>query len=288
MQYQYRGALRALAGLVVGLALLWPAAGLAAFISFDFDSQPILGEDPAFVPDVAISFGWDATCVATSCQLDVTLRYDDSGGLAAIGQTLSGVVFDAFSGISPIDLLVDRSSSSAIASALVGAGANDALADFGGVPNSLVDVSGHWGFRSGIAVGGLGSNLLGSVGDLFPATDVLGVQDLFAGIISDIEPNPPDGTSFSIVDPNTCAPTTCGNLRGGFQNSQNRAWIRNELVATLVYDGSLGPLTSIGNVSPTFGTEGRGLVPEPTTAGLLGLGLLALALRRRGSERGRS
>ena len=92
-------------------------------------------------------------------------------------------------------------------------------------------------------------------------------------------------TSFTIVDDATCTgpPGTpiCGRLGGGFQDTQNRAWIQNQATATVDYDGSGGALTSVDNVNPIFGTDGRTLVPEPGTATLLGLGLLGLGVAGR-------
>ncbi len=176
------------------------------------------------------------------------------------------------------------------AESLVGAGSTDALSDFSAGSNSNVDVSGHWGFVSGFASSGsLGSNVFSSVGDAFPDTDVVGTPDLFSGTLSSIELNPPDGTSFSIVDDNTCTgppgTPTCSPLTGGFQDSNNWAWIQNEATGTLVYDGTTNKLTSVANVDPLFGTEGRPLVPEPGTASLLGLGFLGLGLMRRRRQR---
>ena len=125
------------------------------------------------------------------------------------------------------------------------------------------------------------------MGDAFPGVDALGMADLFDGIISGVEFNPPDGTSFSIVDPNTCTgppgTATCGGLGGGFQDAQNRAWIQAEAAAEVFYDGTTNKLTSIANVDPIFGTEGRPLVPEPGTGLLLITGLLGLAFRQRRS-----
>jgi hypothetical protein len=141
------------------------------------------------------------------------------------------------------------------------------------------------GFNSSGVQNPLGTNLLSSVGDAFPDTDALGMGDLFAGTVSSVEPNPPDGTSFSIVDDATCTgppgTATCGGLASGFQDPQNRAWIQNTATATLIYDGTTNKLTSIANVDPIFGTEGRP-VPAPGAAGFLLTGLVCIALRLRG------
>ncbi len=241
--------------------------------TFDFSGQAILGGDnPSYQPDVTAKFTFDETCMTSSCNLTITLTYNDSGGLSTIGETLAAVSFDAFSNASQIELSLSLSSSTVNAESLVGAGSADALSDFGAASNSNVDVSGHWAFVSGfVSSGSLGSNVFSSVGDAFPDTDVVGMADVFSGTISSIELNPPDGTSFSIVDDNTCTgppgTPTCSPLTGGgFQDSKNAAWIQNEATGTLVYDGSTNKLTSVGNVDPLFGTEGRplGLIPEPS------------------------
>ncbi|MEN8184252.1 MAG: hypothetical protein ABFS46_17135, partial [Myxococcota bacterium] len=247
--------------------------------------QPILGgDDPSYFPDVTIQFDYDDACMTSSCMLTITLTYNGSNqaDLGGIAQTLSGVAFDAFSGATQIDLSVALSTSTVSAESLVGAGSDDAISDFGGGPNSNLDVTRHWGFRSGFAsTGTLGSSLLSSVGDAFPDLGALGMADLFtSGTLSGVEPNPPDGTSFSIVDDATCTgppgSPSCGGKGGGFQDSGNRAWIQNSAVATLKYDGTTNKLTSIANVDPIFGTEGRP-IPEPG-AGLTLMGLLALGL----------
>lgn len=96
------------------------------------------------------------------------------------------------------------------------------------------------------------------------------------------------------MDDSTCTgppgTPTCSSLTGGFQDSHNRVWSQNEAIGTLVYDGATNKLTGVGNVEPLFGTEGRILVPEPSTAPLAGLGVLGLAYfaeRRRHRHRGR-
>ncbi len=192
---------------LTGLLTLAPSAATAVTIqTFNFSGLPILGGDnPSFLPDVTAKFTFDETCGTSSCNLTIALTYNDSGGLSTIGEALAGVSFDAFSNATQIDLTLSLSSSTVNAESLVGAGSDDALSDFGAAPNSNVDVSGHWGFVSGfVSSAFLGSNVFSSVGDAFPDTDVVGMADLFSGTISSIELNPPDGTSFSIVDDNTC------------------------------------------------------------------------------------
>ncbi len=139
---------------VLAAACLWfpSAATVVTIQTFNFSGPPILGGDnPSFLPDVTAKFTFDETCMTSSCNLTITLTYNDSGGLSTIGEALVGVSFDAFSSGSPIDLAVILSSSTVSAESLVGAGSDDALSDFGAGSNSNVDVSGPWGFVSGFA-----------------------------------------------------------------------------------------------------------------------------------------
>ncbi|MEE8474176.1 MAG: hypothetical protein V3T01_02420, partial [Myxococcota bacterium] len=74
----------------IGLALAAPAGALTTQ-TFGFSGDPILGgDDPLYFPDVTIEFSFDETCIAASCSLDITLTYNDSGGLSTIGQALAG------------------------------------------------------------------------------------------------------------------------------------------------------------------------------------------------------
>ena len=271
--------------MLVGSALLSSAVSALTMQTFNFSGLPIEGgDDPGYFSDVTIEFTYDDTCMTSSCTLTIELTYNGSNqaNLGAIGHTLASVAFDAFSDSTQIDLDVSLGTSTVAAEAIVGAGSDDIV--------SGLDVTRHWGFVSGFSSSHappLGTNLFSSVGDAFPDTDVLGNADLFTSgtLNSAVENNPPDGTSFSIVDDNTCSAGTCGSLTGGFQDSQNRAWIQNTATGTLKYDGTTNKLTSIDNVDPIFGTEGRP-IPEPGTLGLMGLGLLGLwsMARRRQSS----
>jgi hypothetical protein len=262
-----------LLGLALSLASGSPAHAVPLIFNF---ASPIPGE--SVTPDTTLTFEFDEMCTM-DCELTVTLSYNDSGGLTAIGQTLSGVVFDAV-GMITFQINTEHS---VIAEMLVGAGSAQALTDFGGVANSDVDVSGHWAFGT-VTVPDGGNYALSSVGDIFNGADTLGNADLLTGTIAtNVEANPPDGTSFSIVDPNTCQPGTCDGLSGGFQDGQGRAWIQSSVTATLVYDGEL---LGIDNATPIFGTTGTPPIPEPSSYIVFALGTIvagsaAAASRRR-------
>ena len=124
-----------------------------------------------------------------------------------------------------------------------------------------------------IVVAGKGTHALSSVGDLFNGLATMGVIQLFPGTTSTVEPVPPDGSRFGIID----ADSSSG---GGGWPVGSLAYVQDEIVATLLYEGTL---TGLENVEPLYGTDGNPLVPEPSTALLLGAGLLGLAVfgRRR-------
>lgn len=92
----------------------------------------------------------------------------------------------------------------------------------------------------------------------------LGVGQLFPGTPSSIEPFPPDGSRFGILDLNSLP-------NGGFPTG-NLAYIQDEIQATLFYTGTL---TGVNQVLPVYGTEGNP-IPEPGTFVLVGFGLLGL------------
>jgi hypothetical protein len=281
--------------------------GLAAFTVLAptlASAVPISGTIPNLDPPanvltvtVDVDFAFDAGCTV-DCQLHITLANITTGALTTIGQTLSGLTFEPDSPIT-----IDRTLSSVLVDTtagdrLVGAASGTATNDL--KTNGHIDVSRHWAFNlllePVMEAGGsrmLGSYVVGSVGDVANGTPVfgnvglLGVDDRLGDPnldpISSIETNAPNGTTFSIVNDATCSPNTCGNLKGGFQNEQGRAWIQNGVWISLHYDGQLA---SISKVEPLFGTDGNSMfvVPEPGL-GLLVLGLGGLVLtRRRGSR----
>ena len=103
--------------------------------------------------------------------------------------------------------------------------------------------------------------------DLFGGVATMGAVQLFPGTTSSVEPIPPNGSRFGIID----ADSSSG---GGGWPAGSLAYVQDEIGATLLYEGSL---SGIDNVEPLYGTDGLSLVPEPSTALLLGAGLLGLA-----------
>jgi hypothetical protein len=291
--------LRVSAGL---LATLFATGSGATTLTLDFEG-PIPGLPDAFndgIAKVQAVFDFDPSC-SSDCVLAITLTYldfyltseGDGSTLQTIGQTLSGITFEPASGDS-INVDLSSSTVSILTSIFVGSGASQASSDLG------TNVTHHWGFAVNAALPGatgstpggpLGSHVLSSVGDAGVIKDgggnviaglegVIGMDDLFtSGVLSNVETNPPDGTSFSLVDGDTCDSSGCGSLAEGFQNSLGRVWIQSQIKANLVYDGTL---TNIASADPIFGTEGLP-IPEPGTAALVGFGLLGLlAVGRRG------
>jgi hypothetical protein len=262
--------------LAAASALLLAAPAQAVSLSFNFSGFTLPDDDTGFEPDVTVTFGFDPSCL-TNCTLRIDLTYNESGNMNAGQQALTGVTFDPTSAIT-----VNSASSTVLAPTLVGSQAATAIAQLG---NTTIDgvsgeiVSGHWAFRDDlengldpnvpVAFDGLGNYALFSVGDItFLGTklDVIGMEHLLPGTISTVESNPPNGIPFGVVDPNTA------DLAG----TDDTALAQGSTTAFLNYDG---PLTTIGNVRPHFGTDG--VVPEPTTALLLGFGLVALGVAGR-------
>ena len=75
-------------GFMIGLALV-AIAPPAWATSFTFNTDPIVGEDPAFIPDVTATFD----IVDGGAALQITLT-NDSPAEWSIGQSLSGVYWD--------------------------------------------------------------------------------------------------------------------------------------------------------------------------------------------------
>ena len=242
-------------------------------LDFAFSGQIIGGDNPGYVVDASANFSWDDACSGTGptfCELTITLTAEttDSGAAPSQGEVLTALVFDVLGGADFRDGPPGNGpwGGTVMASALEGSGAATALSEIG------LDVSAHWGLNSAIVVAGHGTHALSSVGDLFNAAATLGNVHLFPGTMSSIEPVPPDGSRFGIIDTNSSS-------GGSGWPMGSIAYVQDQIVATLLYEGSLSGLE---NVEPLYGTMGLP-IPEPGTAALLGAGLcgLALASRRR-------
>jgi hypothetical protein len=275
------------------LCLVW-AQGAGAF-SITVNSVSNIPNLPdAFndgIADITATYSNDAN----PNRLIITLTYNDfytgSSGdgttLQTIGQTLGGITFNpSFTG-SPSVHLASSSVMLGVNTIFVGEAAATASGELG------TDVTPHWGFAVNTALGSVmsGSSMLGnwilsSIGDAGVTKDmggnvvtgvegVIGMGDLLGtGTPSSVEPSPPNGSPFSLVDSDTCDAVDCGGLVEGFQS--NAAWIQTRIVANLNIVG--GNITGILKSEPIFGTDGlpQFVIPEPGSAALLGLGLLGL------------
>lgn len=244
---------------------------------FSTSGTVVGGDHPTYVVNSTVTFEWDDACNGTKnslCTLTITMSADPtaSGSVPSQGEALSGVLFDVIGNASFRDGPPGSSpyaGATVGASDLIGSGALTAEGELGTL-GSLIDVSGHWGLNPTVSVPGEGTVFLGSVGDIFNGVDTLGSMHLFSGTISSVEPNPPNGSNFAIVD----SGSSVGGM--GFP-SGDLAYVQDEIVATVFYTKKL---QGIDNVDPVYGTMGQP-VPEPLTSVLMGLGLLGLAIAGR-------
>ena len=266
------------------LGVFWPSLALAIpqVVPFTFSGTIPGGDNPTYVVNPSGSFSWDDACVgsdsgpgATFCELTIILKADTttSGAAPSQGEVLAALVFNVLGtadfrdgppGNIPWDGTGTTQVPSVLASALEGSGAATAFGEIG------LDVSAHWGLNPAIVVPGHGSHLLSSVGDAFSGAATMGTIQLFPGTMSSVEPSPPDGSRFGIIDDDSSS-------GGAGWPAGSLAYVQDEIVATLLYEGSL---SGIDNVEPLYGTDGLP-IPEPGTAALLGSGLLGLALAGR-------
>lgn len=254
-----------------------PAAALPQSVDFMFSGEIVGGDNPGYVVNSSVNFSWDDACVGTdpptaaACSLTVTLRAETtaSGPMPSQGEVLSALVFDVLGSADFRDGPpgnVPWAGGSATALALEGSGAATALVEIG------LNVSGHWGLNPAISVPGHGTHLLSSVGDAFGGGvgATLSTMQLFSATHSSVEPIPPDGSPFGIIDANSSS-------GGSGWPMMSTAYVQDELVAVLLYKGTL---TGVDNVEPLYGTMGQP-IPEPDTALLVALGLVGLTLAGR-------
>jgi hypothetical protein len=255
--------------------LVWALPSAAAPISVDlaFSGMIVGGDNPGYTVKSSVNFSWDDACNGAGpafCTLTITLTAETtaSGAAPSQGEVLTALVFSVLGGADFRDGPPGNVpwGGSVLASALEGSGAATAFGEIG------LDVSAHWGLNPAIVAPGHGTHALSSVGDLFNGVATLGSGQLFPGTMSSVETDPPDGSRFGIIDANSSSggggwPAPAGSL----------AYVQDEIVATLLYEGTL---TGVEDVEPLYGTMGLP-IPEPSTALLVASGLLGLVLSGR-------
>jgi hypothetical protein len=270
-----------LAALLLGAGLAFGFAGTSAagMTSINFAGGFTLPDDDSGIePDVTTTFTWADACVS-NCVLRIDLIYNDSNsgsGLTSNALGLAGVTWD-MSGGATLKTAANQTSADVISPTLVGGSSATAISDLN---NILVDgvsgeeVTAHWGVRNDLSsqFATLGTNIFSSVGDVtlggVQLVEFMGTDTLLPGGIESSVEAPPDGIPFAVVDPFT---TMLTGVSGDVVLAQSST------TGFLIYDGSL---TGVDNVTPLFGTDGVP-IPEPSTALLLGLGLVGLAAHRR-------
>jgi hypothetical protein len=259
---------------ILGMLFASPAAAVVQSVDLSFSGEILGGDNPLYTVNSSANFSWDDACNGTDpafCTLTITLSADPSldGAAPSQGEVLGALVFDVLGGADFRDGPPGNTpfGGTVTASALEGADAATALGEIG------LDVSRHWGLNPAISVLGHGSHALSSVGDLFNGAATVGSGQTFAGPLSSVEPTPPNGAAFGIID--------SGSSSGGsgWGSVGTQAFVQDEIVAQLFYIGSL---SGVENVEPLYGTMGLP-IPEPGTALLIGLGLIGLASNKRRS-----
>ena len=237
-----RGLLLSLLILALSIGLS-SSAGATTIASGSWGGAPIVNPDPGddpFSPSGSYSFDYDPG----SMQLELVLTSTSSE--VANWNLLAGLLWDVEGSITLAPV-------SATAEALV----NPVQ------PGN--DVSGHWAFRSNISVVNFGSYGVGGAGDILFGEDTFGDKDCFIG---DCLGNSPNGADYLI------AGDTADFTQDGLPSSN--PLIQNS--ATFLWDvtGDDKDTFSISNAQPIFGTDGAPIIPEPSSALLAGLALLAV------------
>ena len=243
--------MKAIRGFLIGLALVGMAAPAWAS-TFTFNSQPIVGEDPSFLPDVTADFD----IIESGSVLQITLTNNSSSEFA-IGQALSGVFWD-----------ITTASVLTADTALVGAGSS--LVGFGVTLDT--DLSSEWAFKDDVSAGTLGTFGISSVGDILFGTDTFGSDDRF-DTSTNLFPPPSgslNGIEGSIVGPNITDFTVDGFASQG-------PLVQNTMVFRIDISGDPLTMADITNVAVLFGTDGAPPIPEPTSTVLFLVGALVVA-----------
>ena len=143
------------------------------------------------------------------------------------------------------------------------------------------DVEGQWAFKDDIAAGNLGSYGVSAAGDILGGIDTFGNKDCFADF-GQCDQGAPNGADYGILGSDFDESTANkGLLKSG-------PHVQSSMTFLFSIDGDDADLLDMGdfeNVQALYGTVGATVIPEPSTALLFSIALLAVGARSRRRSR---